>query len=311
MENKDIVVTGGLGFIGSHLVDTLIEENQVTILDNQSSGKLSNLKYPDHENLEIIKGDITELNLTEIFTGKDYVFHQAAMASVPLSVEYPAECHHINATGTLKILIAAQKCGVKKVVNASSSAIYGDNTNMPLRETEPLNPLSPYAASKASAELYGKSFYESYGLSTVSLRYFNVFGPKQDPNSQYAAVIPKFIDSLLKGESPIIYGDGEQSRDFIFVKDVVDANIKACESSFNGVLNVASGKAMSINELFLIIKDVLKSDLDPEYRDPRSGDIVHSLADASNLEKIGFQQSNAFKKQLKETVEWFKTRLVS
>jgi UDP-glucose 4-epimerase len=311
MEDKNIVVTGGLGFIGSHLVERLVENNHVTILDDKSSGKLSNLIKHDHENLEIITGNITELNLQEIFQEKDYIFHQAAMASVPLSIDYPEACHHINATGTLKILIAARDCGVKKLVNASSSAVYGDTTQMPLKESEPLNPLSPYAASKASAELYCKSFYESYGLPTVSLRYFNVFGPKQDPNSQYAAVIPKFIDSIIKGDSPIIYGDGEQSRDFIYVKEVVEANIKACESSFTGVLNVAGGKAISINQLFYMITDILNSDLEPKYRDPRSGDIVHSLADARDLEKIGFKQIGAFKKQLKETVEWFKNQPVS
>lgn len=308
MQNKNIVVTGGLGFIGSHLVDKLVENNQVTIIDDKSSGNVHNLNNPHHENLEIIIGGINDLDLKEIFQDKDYVFHQAAMASVPLSVDFPEEAHRINATGTLKILVAARDCGVKKLLNASSSAIYGDNINMPLKESEPINPLSPYAVSKAAAEQYCKVFYEVYGLETVSFRYFNVFGPRQDPESQYAAVIPKFIDSLLNGNSPIIYGDGEQSRDFIYVNDVVDANIKACESKFSGVLNLACGTALSVNELFSMIKSILESPIDVTYVESRSGDIKHSLAEVSGLKNINFQPKKEFEKQLKETIDWFKNK---
>lgn len=305
MQNKNIVVTGGLGFIGSHLVDKLVENNQVTVIDDKSSGKLQNLNNPQHENLEIIIGGINDLDLNEIFQGQDYVFHQAAMASVPLSVDFPEESHRINATGTLKILVAARDCGVKKVLNASSSAVYGDNTNMPLKESESINPLSPYAVSKACAEQYCKVFTEVYGLETVSFRYFNVFGPRQDPESQYAAVIPKFIDSLLNGNSPVIYGDGEQSRDFIYVDDVVDANIKACQSKFNGVLNLACGNALSVNQLFSMIKNILGSPINAKYLEARSGDIKHSLAEVSGLENIDFEPKKEFERQLRETIDWF------
>jgi UDP-glucose 4-epimerase len=307
MQNKNIVVTGGLGFIGSHLVDKLLENNQVTIIDDKSSGKITNLDNPQHENLKIIVGGINELDLKEIFQDKDYVFHQAAMASVPLSVDKPEEAHRINATGTLKVLIAARDSGIKKLLNASSSALYGDNTNMPLKETERINPLSPYAVAKASAEQYCQVFTEVYGLETVSFRYFNVFGPRQNPESQYAAVIPKFIDSLLNGRSPVIYGDGNQSRDFIFVSDVVDANITACESKYSGVLNLACGKALSVNDLFSMIKNILGSPINAEYLEARSGDIKHSLADVGALRNIEFKPNMEFEKQLRETIEWFQS----
>ncbi len=306
MQNKNIVVTGGLGFIGSHLVDKLVENNQVTVIDDKSSGKLQNLNNPQHENLQIIIGGINDLNLKEIFQNKDYVFHQAAMASVPLSVDFPEESHRINATGTLKILVAARDCGIKKLLNASSSAVYGDSTSMPLKENEAINPLSPYAVSKACAEQYCKVFSEVYGLETVSFRYFNVFGPRQDPESQYAAVIPKFIDSLLNGNSPVIYGDGEQSRDFIYVNDVVDANIKACKSKFSGVLNLACGNALSVNELFSMIKNILGSPINAKYLEARSGDIKHSLAEVSGLKNIDFEPKKEFEKQLRETIDWFR-----
>ena len=221
MKNKNIVVTGGLGFIGSHIVDKLVETNNVTIIDDKSSGSEVNLKNPKHDNLEIIIGSINELNLNKIFSDKDYIFHLAAMASVPLSVDKPLLAHKINATGTLKILNAAADSNVKKLVNSSSSAVYGENINMPLSEFERPQPQSPYAITKLLSEYYCQIFSEIYGLDTVSFRYFNVFGPKQNPSSQYAAVIPKFIDSLLNNKQPIIYGDGEQSRDFIYVSNIV------------------------------------------------------------------------------------------
>ncbi len=310
MKNKNILITGGLGFIGSHIADELIDENKITIIDNLSTGSLKNLKNPEHENLKIVTEDVNNTNLDELLKDVDYVFHLSAMASVPLSIDDPIRCNENNVDATIKLLNAAVKNNVKKVIVSSSSAVYGENKNMPLKESELPMPTSPYAASKASCELYLRTFYDSYGLNYVALRYFNVFGPKQDKNSQYAAVIPNFIGALLEGEQPVIYGDGEQTRDFIFVKDVVQANIKACESDFNGIVNVASGKKLSVNELYEIIRKTLESDVKPEYLPERPGDIKHSLADVSNLEKINFKaESDNFENQLIETINWFKTIL--
>lgn len=310
MKGKNILVTGGCGFIGSHIVESLLEDNKVTVIDNLSSGKIENLKNPNHENLTLIEGDILDMDLEEILKGKDYVFHLAAKVSVPGSVEDPLDYNQTNIDGTLKLLIACKNNDIKKIVFSSSSAVYGENPNMPLEESELPMPSSPYAAQKASGELYLKSFYESYGLNYVALRYFNVFGPKQDENSPYAAVIPKFISAILKGESPEIYGDGEQSRDFIYVKEIAKANIKACESDYNGIVNVALGKSMTINHLFDIVSDVLESDIEVKYLDERPGDIKHSLADISNLEKIGFKpEEDKFEEQLRETVKWFKEQM--
>ena len=310
MENKEIVVTGGCGFIGSHIVEELLKSNKVTIIDNLSSGKIENLENPNHENLTLIEGDLLDLDLEEILKGKDYVFHLAAKVSVPGSVEEPLDYNESNVDATLKLLVACKNNDVKKIVFSSSSAVYGENLNMPLKESELPMPTSPYAAQKASGELYLKSFYESYGLHYVALRYFNVFGPRQDENSPYAAVIPKFISAILKGENPVIYGDGEQTRDFIYVKEIAKANISACESDYNGIVNVALGKSMTINHLFDIVSDVLESDIEVKYLDERPGDIKHSLADISNLKKINFKpEENKFEEQLRETVEWFKEQM--
>ena len=310
MRNKNILITGGLGFIGSHIADELIEDNHITIIDNLSTGNIKNLKNPENDNLKIVKEDIRNSNLKELTTDIDYIFHLAAMASVPLSVENPIECNDVNVNATVELLKAAADNGVEKIVFSSSSAVYGENRNMPLKETEPLMPTSPYAASKASCELYLKSFHDSYGLNYTALRYFNVFGPKQDKNSQYAAVIPNFISALLEGKQAIIYGDGEQTRDFVYVGDVVRANIAACKSDFNGVVNVASGEKLTINRLYEIVKDTLGSDLEPDYQPERLGDIKHSLADVSGMENIDLKiDSKDFEKQLSETVNWFKTIL--
>lgn len=310
MKNKNILITGGLGFIGSHIADELMEDNQITIIDNLSTGNIKNLKTPEHENLEIVEEDLRNTNLNDLTKDIDYIFHLAAMASVPLSVENPIECNDVNVNATVKLLKAAADNNVKKIVFSSSSAVYGENRNMPLKETEPLMPTSPYAASKASCELYLRSFYDSYGLNYTALRYFNVFGPKQDKNSQYAAVIPNFISALVEGEQAVIYGDGEQTRDFVYVKDIVRANIAACESDYNGIVNVASGEKLTINRLYEIVKNTLGSELEPDYQPERLGDIKHSLADVSNMENINLKiDSSDFEQQLSETVNWFKTIL--
>ena len=310
MNDKKILITGGLGFIGSYIADELIDENEVLIIDNKSTGKVENLQNINHENLTLIEKDLNDADLDDILTDVDYVFHLAAMASVPLSIENPSECIENNMDATIKLINACKNNNIKKIIFSSSSSVYGDNTNIPLKESEYPLPKSPYAASKASGELFLKTYYEAYGLNYISLRYFNVFGPKQDKNSQYAAVIPNFITALLEGEQPIIYGDGEQTRDFIYIRDVVNANIKAAESDYNGIINVASGKKTTINELYKIISETLGSDIEPKYLPERKGDIKHSLADVNNMKKIDYKVNlNDFENQLKETINWFKTKL--
>ena len=307
MKNKNTIITGGLGFIGSHIADELIEDNNVTIIDNLSSGKVENLKNPAHENLTIIKNNLNDMNLDETFADTDYIFHLAAMASVPLSVNDPIKCNDNNVNSTIKLLTSAKNQNVKKVIFSSSSAVYGNNANMPLKESELMMPTSPYAASKANCELYLQAFEESYGLKSIALRYFNVFGPKQDKNSQYAAVIPNFIDAILNNEHPIIYGDGQQTRDFIFVKDVAKANMAAAESNYTGPVNIATGEKLTVNKLYEIIADSMESNLEPVYVDKRKGDIEHSIADIDKMSEINFKaDSSNFEKQINETIQWFK-----
>lgn len=305
MKNKKVLVTGGLGFIGSHILERLNEDNEVLIVDDQSTGKIENIKHLDFTKIDTTLGDIATINLEEIFDGCDYVFHHAAKTSVPESVEDPLSTNNVNITGTLRVLEAAKNVDVKKVVFASSSAVYGDSESLPLNEDLSVRPLSPYAATKAAGELYCNIYSETYGLPTASLRYFNVFGPRQDPNSQYAAVIPNFIDKMVKNERPVIYGDGEQSRDFIYVKRVVDANILAAESKKTGTFNIGLGKSTTVNRLFEIIKEVLGKDIRPVYENERPGDIKHSVADISKAELFGFKPENNFETDLKETIQWF------
>ena len=305
MKNKNIIITGGLGFIGSHIADELIENNKVTIIDNLSS--VENLKNPSHENLTIIKNNLNDVNLDEILIDTDYIFHLAAMASVPLSVNDPIKCNDNNVNSTIKLLTAAKNQNVKKVIFSSSSAVYGNNTNTPLKESELMTPTSPYAASKATCELYLQAFKESYGLKSIALRYFNVFGPKQDKNSQYAAVIPNFIDAILNNKNPIIYGDGQQTRDFIYVKDVAKANISAAKANYTQPVNIATGKKLTINRLYEIIANSLDSDLKPTYVDKRKGDITHSIAHIDKMSKINFKSDYSnFEKQINKTIQWFK-----
>lgn len=305
MKNYQIIVTGGLGFIGSNLVEKLIKHNEVTIIDDQSTGKIENIQEIDQDNLTIIKGSITDLNLTKIFKDHDYVLHQAALPSVPRSISDPKSSNEANITGTLNVLIAAKDSGIKKVVCASSSSVYGDTPTLPKSENMPVNPLSPYAITKMTAEFYCNVFQEIYGLQTVSLRYFNVFGPKQDPNSQYAAVIPNFISAIKNNKPPVIYGDGEQSRDFSYVKHIVDANMLACESDKTGVYNIACGRRITVNQLVEMINEIMGKNIEPVYSESRPGDIKHSLADISKAKAFGYGPKSDFIKELKETIKWF------
>lgn len=310
MKNKNILITGGLGFIGSHIANKLIDENNLTIIDNLSSGKIDYLNNPNHENLTLIKKNLNSLDLKTALKDIDYVFHLAAMLSVPISVENPIACNLENVSTTVKLLDACVKNNVEKIIFSSSAAIYGENQNLPLKESELPSPTSPYGASKACCELYLKSFYESYGLNYTVLRYFNVFGPKQDKNSPYAAVIPNFINAILNNKQPIIYGDGEQTRDFVYVYDVADANIKACESDFNGIVNIASGTQISVNKLYEVVKKTLNENITPKYLPERPGDIKHSQADIGNMDYINLKIDNSrFENQLIETVNWFKSEL--
>ncbi len=306
MKNKKVAVTGGLGFIGSHLISKLNEDNDVVIIDNQTSGNIKNIEELDFTKIDTDFGDITKTNLEMIFEDVDYVFHMAAETSVLQSVNDPIKSNEVNITGTLKVLEAAKNCEVKKLILSSSSAVYGETETVPISEKNPVNPLSPYAVTKATGELYCKVYSEIYELSTIALRYFNVFGPKQDPKSQYAAVIPIFIDKLLKNESPIIYGDGKQTRDFISVKQVVEANILAAKSNETGSYNIGLGKSTSINQLYEMIKTIIGKDIKPIYENERAGEIKHSVADISKAKSLGYTPKNDFIEELTETIEWFK-----
>lgn len=302
-----ILITGGCGFIGSNLAEELSKYHDVIILDNLSTGNMDNIK---DLSVEFIKGDIIDLNLLRKLTKNvDCISHQAAVVSVPESIEDPLKAEEVNVKGTLNVLIAARDSGVEKVVNASSCAVYGDTDILPIREDIPLNPKSPYAVTKLTSEYYCNVFSEIFELKTISLRYFNVYGPKQNPDSEYAAVIPKFIQRVTRGEPPVIYGDGEQTRDFIYVKDVVRANVIALESEECGVFNVATGNKISINHLAYKIMDIVGLNSKPVYDKPREGDIRHSYGDITKIKnKIGFEPIYSIEEGLKETVEWFKNR---
>lgn len=304
------VVTGGAGFIGSNLAEELAEMGEVTIIDDLSSGRLENISdLLDKNNVNFIRESIANLtSLKAHFADADCVFHQAAIASVQRSVEDPLLIDEVNARGTLNVLIAARDCGVKKVICASSSAVYGDSPELPKREDMSPCPLSPYAVSKLTGEYYCKVFSEIYGIDTVSLRYFNVYGPGQDPSSEYAAVIPKFIKILLKKEPPVIFGDGTQTRDFVFVEDVVRANILAMKhGNVRGVFNVAGGKKITINELLNTIMEVVGIELDPIHTEPRAGDIKDSVADISLAKNVlGYEPAFDLKEGLSRTINWLR-----
>ncbi|MEN6552140.1 MAG: NAD-dependent epimerase/dehydratase family protein [Methanobacterium sp.] len=293
--------------MGSNLVEELFQDNEVVIIDNQSTGKIENINHLDQSNIKVNLGDINSINLNEIFEGCEYVFHQAAIPSVPRSINDPLNSNEANITGTLKVLIAACELDIKKVVFASSSSVYGDTPELPKIETMQVSPKSPYAVTKATCEQYCNIFKEIYGLQTISLRYFNVFGPKQDPYSKYAAVIPKFITSILKEDPPIVYGDGLQSRDFTFIKNVVNANILAAKSNKTGIFNIACGKQIKLNELIFMINELTGKKIDPKYVDPRPGDIKHSLADISKAKSFGYEPKDNFKGGLEKTINFFRS----
>lgn len=306
---KKVIVTGGAGFIGSHLVDRLVKEGyMVTVLDDLSTGKSRNIEgLISDRTADFIEGSVTDLPLLKkLFHGVDTVFHMAAIPSVPRSIKEPILSHEVNATGTLDVLLAAKENRVGRVVFSSSSSVYGDTLVLPKTEDMVPNPQSPYAVSKLVGEYYCDVFKKVYGLSTICLRYFNVFGPGQDVNSQYAAVIPKFITSCAKGEPPVIFGDGKQTRDFTFINDVINANIRAGESDAAGNFNVSRGDSISINRLAEHIIRLTGSSVKPVYKEPRPGDIMHSLADISRATAFGYSPEYDFFTGLTETVNWFK-----
>jgi UDP-glucose 4-epimerase len=305
---KRVVVTGGAGFIGSHLAEELARRGYyVIILDDVSTGKIENIEpLLKQGTVEFIQGSITDFPLLrKLFQGIDYVFHQAAIPSVARSIENPQVTHEVNVTGTLKVLLAARDNRVRKVIYASSSSVYGDTPTLPKSEDMVPNPQSPYAVTKLAGEFYCRVFQEVYGLPAVCLRYFNVYGPRQDPHSQYAAVIPSFIKRVSEKSPPIIFGDGEQTRDFTFVKDAVEANLLAAESNTTGIFNIGGGESISINQLARLTVKLIGNNIEPIYAEPRPGDIRHSLADISRAKGFGYNPKYSLEEGLRETIRRF------
>lgn len=303
------LVTGGAGFIGSHIVETLVKKSEgVKVLDNFATGKRENLS-PFLADIELVEGDLRNLDdVRKAVEGVEIVLHQGALPSVPKSVEDPLGSNESNITGTLNVLIASRDARVKRVVYAASSSAYGDSPTLPKEETMKPAPLSPYAIQKYVGELYCANFYHLYGLETVSLRYFNVFGPRQDPTSQYAAVIPKFITALAEGKPPTIYGDGEQSRDFTYVENVVQANLLAAEAEgvAGEMMNFACGERYTLNEILRHLQGMMKTQIEPVYTDPRPGDVKHSLADIRKSQRLlGYTPHVSLEEGLKRTVAFF------
>jgi UDP-glucose 4-epimerase len=305
------LVTGGAGFIGSNIVEELLRRQQrVRMLDNFSTGREENVA-DFASRVEIIRADLRDEQAVDAAVeGVDFVLHQAALASVPRSIADPTSNNQVNVQGTLNILNAGRKHGVKRVVYASSSSVYGDSQELPKAESMTPNPKSPYAVAKLAAEYYCRVFGELYGLPTVSLRYFNVFGPRQDPNSQYSAVIPLFVKALLEGKAPNIYGDGEQSRDFTFISNVVNANLLACEAKMTGarVYNIACGGRYTLNQLFAALRDRIGTHVEPVYGPSRPGDVKHSMAAIERIQKeLGFRVDVSFEEGIERTVQWYQT----
>ncbi len=304
------LVTGGAGFIGSHLVDALLARGDtVRVLDNFSTGKQENLHH-NIDRIELINGDLRDSALLEtLLQGVDLIFHQAAFVSVPQSVEDPKSCFDTNVNGTGMLLAAAKNAGVQRVVLASSAAVYGENPAIPLAEDETPDPLSPYAASKFITEIYARLFTNQLGLDVVALRYFNVFGPRQNPASDYAAVIPIFIKTLQDEDQPVIYGDGLQTRDFIYIADVVQANLLAASSDLapGKVINICSGQEINLLNLLEILAGIYNREIQPDFQDARLGDIYRSLGDPTRAqEALGFSPAISFSEGLKLTTSWMR-----
>lgn len=310
-----VLVTGGAGFIGSHLAGRLLElGHEVRILDNFATGRRSNLAA-FHGEVEVIEGDIqsAERAYTAV-RGCELVFHEAALPSVPRSIQDPLTSNASNVTGLLNVMLAARDSGVRRVLYASSSSVYGANPQLPKSETMAPLPISPYAVAKLAGEGYCRAFGEVYGLQTVAIRYFNVFGPRQDPRSQYAAVIPNFITALLAGEQPVIYGDGEQSRDFTYVENVVQGNVLAAEAdgAAGGVYNIACGQRVSLNELCGELRELIGSDIEPRYEQARPGDVKHSLADISAARAaLGYEPEVLLRDGLARTIDHLREEITA
>ncbi len=304
------VVTGGAGFIGSHLAETLLGRGeQVRIADSFITGRSENID-PFRQSVELVEGDLADPSVAaRAVEGADYVLHQAAIPSVPRSVSEPLVSHRANVDATLQVLLAAREAGVKRVVYAGSSSAYGDTPTLPKREDMPTSPLSPYALQKLMSELYGQLFTSLYGLETVSIRYFNVFGPRQDPSSPYSGVIALFVTALLAGKAPTIVGDGEQTRDFTYVANIVDGVLRAATAPgvAGEIINVATGQQISINELARVLGKVTGVTAAPAHIPARAGDVRHSLADISKARTmLGYEPSVDLEEGLRRTVEWYR-----
>ena len=315
LSKSSFLITGGAGFIGSNIVRYLIDHNagKIKVLDNLATGSFKNIsRYNVNKNFEFIEGDIRDYETCrKCCEGIDYVSHQAALGSVPRSVKDPLTTHAVNATGFLNMILAAKEASVKRFIYASTSAVYGDHPALPKKEGQTGNPLSPYAVSKITNELYAQVFADTYKMEIIGLRYFNVFGPNQSPAGPYAAVIPLFIRSVIDHKPPYIDGDGEQTRDFTYVENVVQANIRAMlttnREAVNRIYNVALGERISVNKLFNLIAELLNSDLRPRYRDRRPGDVRDSLADISAAKiLLGYRPAININEGLTLTLEWFR-----
>jgi len=307
---RTFLVTGGAGFIGSHIVEGLVRRgDRVRVLDNLSTGFRSNLE-PFGDAVELVEADLVDAEAgARAVAGVDCVFHEAALASVPLSVDHPLRTHAACATGTVTLLDAARRAGVRRVVYASSSALYGDRPGSPKRETDLPGPISPYGAAKLAAEYYCGAFSATFPIETVALRYFNVFGPRQDPKNPYAAVIPIFLTAILSGKAPVIFGDGTQSRDFTYVADVVQANLLAADApdAANRVMNVATGRSISLLELLAGLNRVLGTQIEPTFAPPRPGDIHESTADIALARKLlGYAPGVSLIEGLQRSIDYYR-----